>query len=234
MSTKTVLTLAVIGTALIFTVGCGKNKVTTPTANQLAEQSAALVEEDINTTAANTGSIPTEIPTDAKKPIGQPPAAVTKTPTQTTVVQPMSISSPAFVDGGMIPKEYTCQGADVNPQLNIANVPAGTKSLALIMDDPDAPGETWDHWIIWNINPQTTVITKNSAPSGAIQGMNGWSKLSYGGPCPPAGTHRYYFKLYALDTMLSLDSATDGYDLNAAMGGHILKQASLMGKYVKN
>ncbi|NQU83780.1 MAG: YbhB/YbcL family Raf kinase inhibitor-like protein [Parcubacteria group bacterium] len=144
----------------------------------------------------------------------------------------MQIYSPAFAYNALIPSEYTCDGTDINPQLNIANVPEGTKSLALIMDDPDAPGETWDHWILWNINPKTTLISKNSAPSGAKQGYNSWGNAKYGGPCPPSGTHRYMFKLYALDTMLSIASA-DGYDLGVAMKGHILKQVTLIGKYAK-
>jgi len=142
------------------------------------------------------------------------------------------MTSPAFVYNGTIPSEYTCTGNDVNPQLNISNLPTGTKSLALIMDDPDAPAGTWVHWVMWNIDPKTTTIGKNSVPTGAVQGYNSWSKTSYGGPCPPSGTHRYFFKLYALDTTLSLTSGGSS-DLVSAMGSHILKQVSLIGKFSK-
>jgi len=115
------------------------------------------------------------------------------------------ITSPVFENNGFIPKKYTCDGVDINPQLLIANVPSETKSLALIVDDPDAPAGTWVHWVVWNISPQTHEIKENSVPNGANQGLNDFRKRSYGGPCPPSGTHRYFFKLYALDTILTLD-----------------------------
>ena len=107
------------------------------------------------------------------------------------------ITSPVFENNGFIPKKYTCDGADVNPQLLIANVPARTKSLSLIVDDPDAPAGTWVHWVVWNIDPQTLEIKEHSVPNGANQGLNDFSKHNYGGPCPPSGTHRYFFKLYS-------------------------------------
>ncbi|MEJ2684920.1 MAG: YbhB/YbcL family Raf kinase inhibitor-like protein [Candidatus Sulfobium sp.] len=141
------------------------------------------------------------------------------------------IASPAFEENGRIPQEYTCDGEDVNPPLNIENVPPSAKSLALIVDDPDAPGKTWVHWVLWNIPPATTEIKENSVPKGAAQGKNDFGKNSYGGPCPPSGTHRYFFKLYALDTPLQLGSRSTKYDLESAMRGHIVSQTELIGLY---
>ncbi|MBW2969794.1 YbhB/YbcL family Raf kinase inhibitor-like protein [Candidatus Woesearchaeota archaeon] len=138
----------------------------------------------------------------------------------------MKIKS-AFEHKGQIPSEYTCDGQDKIPALEISEVPAEAKSLALIMDDPDAPMRTWDHWIQWNIPPNTKKIDKDIGTPG----KNSWGRTGYGGPCPPSGTHRYYFKLYALDTMLDLPAGSDKKALESAMKGHILKEAVLMGKY---
>jgi hypothetical protein len=144
----------------------------------------------------------------------------------------LKLASPAFQDGGNIPDKYTCQGEDVNPPLEIENIPEGTKSLVLIMDDPDAPAGTWDHWVMWNI-PVTSRIAENSVPEGAVQGKNSWGRSSYSGPCPPSGIHRYIFKLYALDATLNLDSSSGKGEVEAAMEGHILAQTSLTGLYSK-
>jgi Raf kinase inhibitor-like YbhB/YbcL family protein len=157
-----------------------------------------------------------------------PPAAQGKEPAR---MNTLTVTSPAFNSGGAIPAKYTCDGTDVNPPLLIGPVPAGTASLALIMDDPDAPVGTWVHWVIWNIPAQTREIRENSVPSGANQGKNGWGRNSYGGPCPPSGTHRYFFKLYALDAPLNLGAATGKSELEKAMHGHILGQGELMGTY---
>jgi len=143
----------------------------------------------------------------------------------------LKLSSPAFKHNESIPSKYTCDGADVNPPLMIENVPSGTKSLALIVDDPDAPAGTWVHWVVWNMGPSTIEIKENSIPSGALQGFNDFRKTDYGGPCPPSGTHRYFFKLYTLDMMLSLDPKTKKADLERAMKGHILAQCELIGLY---
>lgn len=143
----------------------------------------------------------------------------------------MKIASPAFADKAMIPKKYTCQGEDISPPLKISDIPAGTLSLSLINDDPDAPGRTWDHWLIWNIKP-TGEIRENSAPG--TQGKNSWGRNNYGGPCPPSGTHRYFFKLYALDCELDLPAGAPKAQLEAAMQGHILEQAELIGLYRKS
>ncbi len=146
-------------------------------------------------------------------------------------METMAISSLAFSGGGAIPGKYTCDGADVSPPLAIGAVPAGAKSLALIMDDPDAPMGTWVHWVAWNIPATTREIPENGLPAGASQGKNDWKRNSYGGPCPPSGTHRYYFKLYALDIALNLGSSTTKRDLEHAMEGHILAKGELMGNY---
>ncbi len=147
-------------------------------------------------------------------------------------VNKMKISSPAFEDNGDIPDRYTCQGQDVNPELNIEGIPENAKSLVLIMDDPDAPAGTWDHWIVFNI-PIIAKIEENSVPQGAVQGKNSWGKSNYGGPCPPSGQHRYLFKLYALDTTLELDTNSDKSNVEQAMQGHILAEAKLIGLYSK-
>jgi len=142
----------------------------------------------------------------------------------------MKISSSAFADGKSIPSKYTCDGADTSPPLSIEGVPPGAKSLALIMDDPDAPGGTFDHWIVWNIDPKTTAIAEGQSPKG-IAGRNGFGKDGYGGPCPPSGEHRYYFKLYAMDMTLNLPPSSKKADLEKAMKGHTLADGQMMGRY---
>jgi Raf kinase inhibitor-like YbhB/YbcL family protein len=143
----------------------------------------------------------------------------------------LQIRSTAFVTNGYIPARYTCDGTDINPPLEIADVPAGTKSLALIVDDPDAPVGMWVHWVVWNIDPATREIAEDSVPSGAGQGKNDWKRNNYGGPCPPSGVHRYFFKLYALDVKLNLGSGATKTELEKAMHGHILANAELIGLY---
>jgi Raf kinase inhibitor-like YbhB/YbcL family protein len=143
----------------------------------------------------------------------------------------MTITSPVFSHMGMIPPKYTCNGENVNPPLIIENIPEGTKSLALIVDDPDAPVGIWVHWLLWNIRPDHDEIAENSVPRGALQGTNDFRKLSYGGPCPPSGTHRYFFKLFALDTLLTLEPGARKDELEKAMSGHILEKAEIIGMY---
>ena len=142
----------------------------------------------------------------------------------------MELTSPAFEDGGRIPSRYTCDGEDVSPPLEIVDVPAGAATLALVMDDPDAPGGTFDHWVVWNIAPGTSAMGEGEEPAG-VPGRTSFGRLSYGGPCPPSGTHRYRFKLYALDTALDLRRGASKRDLEKAMQGHILEQALLEGNY---
>jgi len=143
----------------------------------------------------------------------------------------MNITSPAFEHNQMIPAKYTCQGEDIAPPLAISDWPEATKSLALINDDPDAPGGTWNHWIVWNITP-AGAIGENTVPG--VQGKNSWGRNDYGGPCPPGGTHRYFFKLTALDTELDLKEGASKDELERAMKGHILAEAELIGLYAKS
>ena len=142
----------------------------------------------------------------------------------------MKISSSAFADGSAIPAKYTCDGSDTCPQFSFTDVPPNAKSLALIMDDPDAPGGTFDHWIVWNIPANTTAIAEGKAPQG-VAGKNGFGKSGYGGPCPPSGEHRYFFKLYALDTTLNLSASSKKSDLQNAMKDHTVGQAQIVGRY---
>jgi len=142
----------------------------------------------------------------------------------------MKLTSSAFQNNGAIPTEYTCDGADLSPPLTINDIPKNAKSLALISDDPDAPVGTWDHWVVFNIPPSTLQIPKGTEPQG-VAGKNSWGKTGYGGPCPPSGTHRYFFKLYALDTTLSLPQGANKKQIEAAMQGHIIEKAELMGSY---
>ncbi len=146
----------------------------------------------------------------------------------------MKLSSPAFADNGSIPARFTCQGEDINPRLDIEGVPEGAKSLVLIMDDPDAPSGTWDHWVVFNMAPETKTMAENGVPPGAVQGRNGWGNSEWGGPCPPSGTHRYVFKLYALDIILNLGRGSSRGDVERAMQGHVLAQTRLTGLYGKS
>ncbi|MDH3398404.1 MAG: YbhB/YbcL family Raf kinase inhibitor-like protein [Acidimicrobiia bacterium] len=148
----------------------------------------------------------------------------------------MQITSPAFTHNGPIPDSFTCRGDDINPPLEITGVPNDAISLVLIVDDPDAPDPAapkvvWEHWVMWNIAPTTTTIEPGTVPTGAVQGTNSWGRTDYGGPCPPIGTHRYFFKLYALDTTLALTTASIKADVESAMQGHILAAAELVGLY---
>jgi len=143
----------------------------------------------------------------------------------------ISITTSAFQAGGDIPAKFTCNGANESPQLKISDVPAEAKSLVLIVDDPDAPHGLFTHWIVWNIDPNTTDITGNGAPAGSIQGTNDFGKRNYGGPCPPSGTHRYFFKIFALDTKLDLKPSARRAELDEAMRHHTIARGELMGRY---
>jgi Raf kinase inhibitor-like YbhB/YbcL family protein len=148
------------------------------------------------------------------------------------IMQNLKISSPAFQNNEYIPKKYSCQGEDLNPPLIFENIPQNAKSLALIVDDPDAPMGNWDHWIVFNISPQTKDIKEGEIPKGSLQGINDFGKLDYGGPCPPPGRpHRYFFKLFTLDIVLNLKQGIRKNVLEKAMEGHILGQAQLIGLY---
>ena len=142
----------------------------------------------------------------------------------------MNISSSAFENEGIIPSEFTCDGQDLSPPLSITNVPKNAKTLSIIMDDPDAPMGTFTHWVVWNIPPNKTQFTRGEKLDFA-QGRTSFGTSEYGGPCPPSGTHRYFFKIYALDTKLDLKQGSVVKELQSAMSGHIVAEAVLMGKY---
>ena len=148
-----------------------------------------------------------------------------------TLPKHMILSSNAFANNANMPAKYTCDGENVNPPLTIKEAPAETKSLILIMDDPDAPMGTWLHWTVWNISSDTSEIVENSVPAEAREGTTDFSHPGYGGPCPPSGTHRYFFKLYALDTEINLPIGAKIKELEQAMDGHIIDQAELIGLY---
>jgi Raf kinase inhibitor-like YbhB/YbcL family protein len=148
----------------------------------------------------------------------------------------IKIRSTLFQDGEMIPRPYTCDGPGVSPSLSWEAVPAQAKTLALIADDPDAPQRTWVHWVLYNLPAETkglveNVPKQNRLAGGALQGSNDFQKIGYDGPCPPSGTHRYYFKLYALDAVLPLEPGATKEQLLEAMKGHVLAEGQLMGKY---
>lgn len=142
----------------------------------------------------------------------------------------MKIESPDFKEGEQIPKDFTCDGENISPGLVFKDVPGKAKSLALVMDDPDAPRGTFVHWLVWNIPPDVKGISKGEKVKYA-QGKADFGRTGYGGPCPPSGAHRYFFKLYALDKMLDLKEGAGKTDLEKAMSGHIISEAKLMGTY---
>ena len=156
----------------------------------------------------------------------------------TTEAINMNLTSSAFANSGTIPSKYTCDGQNVNPQLVFSDVPAKAKTLVLLMDDPDIPDfvkqkftiQVWDHWIVFNIPPGTKEVAEGKNPQGVL-GKNTGGKNAYGGPCPPDREHRYFFKLYALDTELDLPEGATKAEVEKAMKGHILARAELMGKY---
>jgi Raf kinase inhibitor-like YbhB/YbcL family protein len=178
------------------------------------------------------------------------PSAPAKT--ERTVTDPLGVeetgsielTSTAFAHEAAIPAKYTCVGdtaspsKDISPELSWGEPPAGTQSFALIMDDPDAPNGTWDHWVIFNIPASArglpeSMPANDTLPDGSMSGNNSWGRTGYGGPCPPSGTHRYFFKLYALDEMLAISSGATKGELEKAMVGHILAQGELMGTFTR-
>lgn len=140
------------------------------------------------------------------------------------------VHSPAFSNNGHIPQQYTCEGDDINPPLEIDDIPPDTKTLAIIMEDPDTPRGVFDHWLLWNIYPNEAIGERTTI---GVSGMNDFGKTGYGGPCPPSGTHRYFFKIYALDKELSLAAGQSKKSLLEDMHGHILAIGELMGRYRK-
>jgi hypothetical protein len=143
----------------------------------------------------------------------------------------LKITSPAFENNGPIPSTYTCDGINVNPQLEISGVPENCKSLVLIVNDPDSTAGHWTHWLLWNIDPNITTVLENSTPLGAVKGMNDFKDLGWGGPCPPVGNHQYQFKVYALDSLIELEAGSTHEQLDDAILGHVIEQAEYNGYY---
>ena len=151
----------------------------------------------------------------------------------------MNISSQSFKNSGDIPLQHSCDGSDISPSLQWDDIPEGTRSFALICDDPDALGKPWVHWIVYNLPPEARSLPENFSNKkppvpACVEGINSWGNKGYGGPCPPEGLHRYYFRLYALDTLLEYSGDMDKEGLLAAMKGHILGEAEIMGRYSRN
>jgi len=149
-------------------------------------------------------------------------------------MQTLRVESAAFEHEGEMPSRLTCDGEDISPPLSWSPGPDGTRTYALIVEDPDAPGGTWVHWVAWNLvepRMREAVSPADVLPDGVRQGINSWGRSGYGGPCPPSGTHRYVFAVHALDTVLELSPDTDAAGLRAAMQGHVLAQGELMGRY---
>lgn len=151
-------------------------------------------------------------------------------PPQYQLVNIMQLTSPEFEGGSDIPLKFTCDGENVNPELNIRNVPIGTKSLVLVVFDPDVK-DGWTHWLLWNIDPGTSKIEENSVPKGSVEGKTSFDTSKYQGPCPPTGTHHYFFDIYALNVKLDLPATADKYMIEAAMKGEIIDESQTMGVY---
>jgi Raf kinase inhibitor-like YbhB/YbcL family protein len=167
----------------------------------------------------------------ARTPTGSGVPALSVKPRMSSLTPTtMRITSPAFGHNQPIPPKYTCDGQDIIPPLDFGDIPTGTKSLVLILDDPDAPSGVWDHWIVFDMPGDTQGVAEGQEPAGT-HGKNSANTLTYGGPCPPNGQHRYFFKLYALDTLLGLKAGAKKTEVEAAMQGHILDQAELIGLY---
>lgn len=160
----------------------------------------------------------------SKKPIPSPKPLITN-------LLSMRLTSPEFKDNEIIPGKFTCDGLNVNPELKIYGIPDNAVSLAVILDDPDSVGGDWSHWIVWNIDPKTSNIAENSIPAGAVVGKSDFGENKYDGPCPPSGTHRYVFHLYALDIKLNIPENSTKTDLLKAMEGHLVAETKLMGNY---
>jgi len=207
--------------AFSFTAGCKGAEVHEEVVEEAPDETTEEMPEEVNEEIAE------EMPEEEVE-------EEVEEETEEAVGGPMIIESPSFGDDEMIPSKYSCDAENINPALTISGVPENAKSLVLIVDDPDAPGKTWVHWIVWNIDPGTTEISENSVPAGAAEGLTDFNVPGYGGPCPPSGTHHYYFKLYALDITLDIDASSNTGNIEAAMEGHILDNTELIGLYERN
>lgn len=162
--------------------------------------------------------------TASKKPSTAPKPLITN-------LLNMQLLSPDFKNNEIIPGKFTCDGLNINPELKIYGIPDNAMSLVVVLDDPDSVGGDWSHWVVWNIDPKTDTIAENSIPAGAVVGKNDFGENKYGGPCPPSGSHKYIFHLYALDTVLNIPENSTKTDLLKAMEGHLIAETKLMGVY---
>ena len=222
---------------LLLGSGCTKQTAVQPETSPLQTPITESTAEQTPTPTPPPPPQPSLPEANSQTPIPQPkPSAMPRSPSIPKT--PFTFASPAFASDATIPLKYTCDGADVNPSLSWNGAPENTKSFALIVNDPDAVsvvGHVVDHWVLWNIPPTIKSIAEGSVPAGASQGMS-YDAAKYQGPCPPPGTtHRYFFKLYALDIeRLDLPSSTSGKALESAIRRHILKQAEFIGRYTAN
>jgi Raf kinase inhibitor-like YbhB/YbcL family protein len=189
--------------------------------------------------ACTSSAAETTVPEKTSPPADEAPAPTTPPSTEDVTAdepKPFTLTSPEFVHEGIIPVKFGCDGEDISPSLEWTDPPDGTQSFVLIMDDPDVPAGTWVHWVLYNIPAESRSLPENvgaepALADGSLHGKNSWKRTDYGGPCPPSGTHRYFFKLYALDILLEASSDIDASDLLGLMESHILAQAQLMGVY---
>jgi Raf kinase inhibitor-like YbhB/YbcL family protein len=196
------------------------------------------------TTPSNQAPQENEVPQDTEPPPAEeptePPVEPTEEPTEEAEPEPVpfALTSPEFEEGQPIPVKFSCDGQNVSPQLDWTDPPEGTQSFALIMDDPDAPGGVWVHWVLYNIPAATRSLSENvpgggTLADGSMHGNNSWLRTEYGGPCPPGGTHRNFFKLYALDIVLDAQPGLNDQQLLDLMEGHVLGEVQLMGTYTR-
>jgi Raf kinase inhibitor-like YbhB/YbcL family protein len=221
--------------ALVLAVGLAGCAKATPLPTKVPELApTATVQPAEVPPSVTSAPTATSAPTVAAAPTATPLES-TSTPEPTEVVMPFEITSEAFDHEAAIPEKYTCDGDDISPPLAWTDPPDGTQSLALISDDPDAPGGTWVHWVVYNLPADARGLPEAIAGDGdlpgGVHGMNSWPRAEYGGPCPPSGTHRYFFTLYAVDTTLALEPGASKADVIGALEGHVLAEKTLMGTY---
>jgi len=221
--------LFIFAIVILFMAGCTTPSNQAPQENEVPQDTEPPPAEE---EAAEEPTEPPVEPTAEPEPIEEPTEEAEPEPV------PFALTSPEFEEGLPIPTKFSCDGQNVSPQLDWTDPPEGTQSFALILDDPDAPGGVWVHWVLYNIPAGTRSLPENvpaggTLADGSMQGSNSWPRTEYGGPCPPGGTHRYFFKLYALDIMLDAQPGLEDQQLLDLMEGHVLGEVQLMGTYTR-